>query len=444
MNRLPEILATFIVSVSAFAAGAYELTVSPGELPGRILGIGDAYDNVLVLRGEVNAADLTSLRRLSPAVTLLDMSGITVKGHSLGADSYYGQSVFVDGEIPPFMLLGTNVREVRLPASVVKIGDGAFAGTPLEVFTIPSVTSLGNGIFSGCRSLAQVDLSALRYMEIPDNTFAGCSSLSRVLLPAGIIRKIGRRAFAGTAVQSLDLGMVEEIGDYAFVNAREIRDISVSGSCSVGEGAFWGTSALETVFAGDVSSPLAYALSGILKLRKSVDSEEIAEGAFAGSGVVEVCLTAFVRKVGERAFAGASALKKVNVFECGDRCPEVSENSFEGLDVSSIELIVKSGCEDVWRSTPVWKDFSISSYTSGIDEPSVEDVKISVSVETGGIAVVSSELLDEVKLYSIDGKVIANMTPSAEKCFVPLDAGYGAVILRAVSAGKVRVIKLIE
>lgn len=444
MRQFPEILIAVVAAVISITAEARELTVSPGELPGRVAGIGDASDNVLVLHGEVNSADLTSLRYLSPSVTVLDLSGIMINGHSLGADNYYGQSVFADGEIPSFMLLGTNVREVRLPFSVTKIGDGAFAGTPLVEFTMPPVAELGTGIFSGCGSLTKVDMSIMGCAEIPDNTFAGCSSLSRVLLPAGVIRKIGRRAFAGTAVQSLDLCMVKEIGDYAFASAREIRDISVSASCTVGEGALWGTSALQTVFSSDVSSPLAYALSGIFRLRKSVDSEEIADGAFAGSGIVEVCFTASVRKVGERSFAGASALRKVNVFDCGDNCPEVSENSFEGLDVSSIELIVRSGCEEVWRATPVWGNFRIAPYTSGVDDSLAENVKITVSVEADGITVASSELLDEVTLYSLDGKMMANMAPSAEKCFVPLDAGYGTVILRAASAGKVKIEKLIE
>ena len=444
MRQFPEILIAVIAAVISVTAEARDLTVSPGELPGRVAGIGDASDNVLVLHGEVNSADLTSLRRLSSSVTALDMSDLTVMGHSLGAENYYGQTVFADGEIPSFMLLGTNVREVRLPYSVTRIGDSAFAGTPLVEFTMPPVADLGTGVFSGCASLAQVDMSVMKCGIIPDNTFAGCSSLNSVLLPAGIIRKIGRRAFAGSAVRSLDLGSVEEIGDYAFVSAREIRDISVSESCSVGEGALWGTSSLCSVFVGDVSSPLAYAFSGIFKLRKSVDSEEIADGAFAGSGIVEVCFTASVRKVGERSFAGASALRKVNVFDCGDNCPEVSENSFEGLDVSSIELIVRSGCEEVWRATPVWGNFRIAPYTSGVDDSLAENVKITVSVEADGITVASSELLDEVTLYSLDGKMMANMAPSAEKCFVPLDAGYGTVILRAASAGKVKIEKLIE
>lgn len=444
MRQFPEILIAVVAAVISVTAEARELTVSPGELPGRVAGIGNASDNVLVLHGEVNSADLTSLRRLSSSVTVLDMSDLTVIGHSLGAENYYGQTVFADGEIPSFMLSGTNVREVRLPYSVTRIGDSAFAGTPLIEFTMPPVSDLGTGVFSGCTSLAQVDMSVMKCGIIPDNTFAGCSSLNSVLLPAGVIRKIGRRAFAGTAVQSLDLCMVEEIGDYAFASAREIRDISVSASCTVGEGALWGTSALQTVFSGDVSSPLAYALSGIFRLRKSVDSEEIADGAFAGSGIVEVCFTASVRKVGERSFAGASALRKVNVFDCGDNCPEVSENSFEGLDVSSIELIVRSGCEEVWRATPVWGNFRIAPYTSGVDDSLAENVKITVSAEADGITVASSELLDEVTLYSLDGKIMAKMAPSAEKCFVPLDAGYGTVILSAASAGKVKIEKLIE
>ena len=101
MRQFPEILIAVVAAVISVTAEARELTVSPGELPGRVAGIGDASDNVLVLHGEVNSADLTSLRYLSPSVTVLDLSGIMINGHSLGADNYYGQSVFADGGAAP-------------------------------------------------------------------------------------------------------------------------------------------------------------------------------------------------------------------------------------------------------------------------------------------------------------------------------------------------------
>ena len=50
----------------------------------------------------------------------------------------------------------TDLRYFTLPTSIGKIEDMAFAWTNLETITIPSITHLGNGAFSGCEKLKDV------------------------------------------------------------------------------------------------------------------------------------------------------------------------------------------------------------------------------------------------------------------------------------------------
>ncbi len=52
----------------------------------------------------------------------------------------------------------TDLRYFTLPVSIGKIEDMAFACTNLETITIPSITHLGNGAFSGCEKLKDVYL----------------------------------------------------------------------------------------------------------------------------------------------------------------------------------------------------------------------------------------------------------------------------------------------
>ncbi len=93
-------------------------------------------------------------------------------------------------------------------------------------FDIPSqVTSIGNGAFLGCESLASVTIpNSLN--TIGDNTFYSCSNLSSIILP----------------------NTLTAIGDYAFAHCGKLSTFTIPPSVtSIGEFAFYDCTGLTTV-----------------------------------------------------------------------------------------------------------------------------------------------------------------------------------------------------
>ena len=142
-----------------------------------------------------------------------------------------------------------SLQSVTIPNSVTKIGDGSFSDCKsLQSVTIPnSVTSIGDGAFSGCNicfficnstyfqnddvCLFNKDKTAIvsrikdcvNYIvpnsvtSIGDGAFSGCKSLQSVTIPNSVT-SIGDRAFyLCDSLQSVTIpNSVTSIGDYAF------------------------------------------------------------------------------------------------------------------------------------------------------------------------------------------------------------------------------------
>ena len=86
---------------------------------------------------------------------------------------------------------------IILPDSVTSIGDGAFSGcTGLTSIVIPdSVTSIGSSAFAGCTGLASVTIPD-SVTSIGNYAFYGCSGLTSVTIGKGVT-SIGSEAFYG-------------------------------------------------------------------------------------------------------------------------------------------------------------------------------------------------------------------------------------------------------
>lgn len=113
---------------------------------------------------------------------------------------------------------GCKLTEIKIPASVTKIGDGAFGFcADLENIELPqsltqigdyafvecirlsaleipdSVTKIGNLAYESCTNITSIDLSE-SLIEIGEEAFRGCESLSSIVIPASV-QKIGVQAF---------------------------------------------------------------------------------------------------------------------------------------------------------------------------------------------------------------------------------------------------------
>ena len=154
-----------------------------------------------------------------------------------------------------------NITSIELPNSITSIGDSAFAYlNGLSSITLPSnLISIGKSAFAYCTDLTLINIPG-GVTSIPDFAFSNCDSLTSVNLHNTItyigryafykcpltsisipdVTIIGDYAFSETLISQISiLDSVEEIGDYAFANCKEVTSISIgSGVTKIGNYAF--------------------------------------------------------------------------------------------------------------------------------------------------------------------------------------------------------------
>ncbi len=127
--------------------------------------------------------------------------------------------------------------------TVTSIGEGAFSGRrSLTAVTIPdSVTSIGNGAFSGCASLVAVTVPE-SVTSIGKSAFSACTSLTAVTIPDSVT-SIGDMSFYYcTSLAAVTIpDSVKTIGDYAFSFCEGLTAVMLPDSVtSIGDTAFYG------------------------------------------------------------------------------------------------------------------------------------------------------------------------------------------------------------
>jgi hypothetical protein len=163
---------------------------------------------------------------------------------------------------------------VTLADGMTEIGSYAFASSTgneqLKELVLPStVTTISAGAFYGCTALKTINLTNVE--EIGDYAFYGCSAL-----------------------QSTDLSKVETIGSYAFAGAKKMRTAEMTNVTSIGNYAFY-QSGISTVSVPAVKS--------------------IGDGAFANISITTIDLPTSLTTLGTAVFSYDSSLKGISVAE---------------------------------------------------------------------------------------------------------------------------------
>lgn len=448
------ILSALGVMALCFSGSALEIAVTPGSLSASKLTINNTRDSQLKLTGSASAADLELLKFISPSIKDLDLSALSLPG----------------GILPDMMLIGSNVETVTLPEDLKSIGTSAFASSAIKQILVPqSVTKIGDRAFAACPNLAKVviqgnptlgtglfkddaNLTEVNFgadiTEVPDRTFENCSKYAQPV-PAEV-SKIGAYAYCGTALTSVNLTRVSEVGDFAFANCAELveLDIDHEHEMTVGKGAFFADASIEVLpfLYGFYPSLVMSGTAGTVDL--DLNGESVEEGAFANNNTVKTLrLGADVKSIKAHAFRNMGSLETVNVNPLGINIPETDDLAFSGLENAEgrydILLHVKEKTADVWREHPVWRLFNIVD--GGADVGSVTDselASVGVTRDGGNVYVKSNGVIDSVAIYSLDGKTLWQGSPSADSAHVDSLPEDEVLIVKVVSQGAIKVVKL--
>ena len=188
-----------------------------------------------------------------------------------------------------------------------------------------SVTSIGDGVFSFCSSLAEVVIPN-SVTSIGDRAFSWCSSLAEVVIPNSVVYINGNPFYAWLGkLECLSPSFVYENNILfnknksriiSFRNQKQTSYVIPNSVTSIGDRAFFACNSLsEVVIPNSVTSIGENAFSGCSSLAEVVipnSVTSIGENAFSGcSSLAEVVIPNSVTSIGDRAFSFCSSLAEV-------------------------------------------------------------------------------------------------------------------------------------
>ena len=191
--------------------------------------------------------------------------------------------------------------KVVFPESITEIPNSVFSGTGITDVDFSHITSIGNGAFKDCAGLTELKLSD-SVTSIGNSAFSNCADLKELKLSDSIIT-IGDKAFKETGISGELIlpDSITTIGSCAF---------QMTGISSVK----W-SHALKTIGAQAFHKCLQ--LGGALNLPEGVTN--IGKAAFASTAITELQLPDSLQTISDSAFENCTQLTSVQIGEknCG-------------------------------------------------------------------------------------------------------------------------------
>ncbi len=279
-----------------------------------------------------------------------------------------------------------NLRSVRIPESVTKIGSRAFGNClNLKEITIPNgVTSIDDGAFSHCIALTKVKMSEnitsigatafyncedLKELNIPKSmkyignlAFSSCTSLTDIIIPEGV-ESLGYNVFSGCVnlVNATIPGSVTTMGSTTFSDCSSLRNVTLTDGLTIISLSMFDncTSLTNITIPRSVKSIGNSAFKGCTNLSNVVifeGVESIESSAFYGcTGLTTIAIPASVTKLGYEAFKGCTSLKEVY---CKNTTPPSlnSDNVFVNT-AEALKIYVPRASVDVYKTSSNWREY---------------------------------------------------------------------------------------
>lgn len=234
--------------------------------------------------------------------------------------------------------------------TLTKLGASAFKNNPQvkNVKIGANIVELGDGAFEGCINLESVEfLNTTDDMIIGDRVFMNCAKLTNVILPAKT-SKIGNSAFYMTGLAEINIpDAVTEIGSFAF-SYTNIESIELPAALTkIGTGAFNMASKLTTVtfnegandlYIGDLEAYTAEnPMPELPDNRLPGDFYGYGYSIFYGTKVNEIVFPSNLKSIDDYAFYGAKSLTSVTIPE-NVRLTYLGKYAFAYTSFPTIEL----------------------------------------------------------------------------------------------------------
>ena len=234
-------------------------------------------------------------------------------------------------------------------------------GTLFRVSIADSVTSIGNGAFSGCNALQSVSIPD-SVTSIENNAFSYCFSLQSVSIPDNVT-SIGNGAFNScNALQSVSIpDSVTSIGISAFYYCYALQSVSIPYNVtSIGNGAFNSCFSLQSVSIPDnvtsIESNAFYYCRALQSVSIPDSVTSIGNGAFSDCNALQsVSIPDSVTSIGNNAFSYCYAYEYD--FSQFSKVPTLGTTAFNGI-LSSARILVPSALYDTWVAATNWAKYA--------------------------------------------------------------------------------------
>jgi len=405
MRRLLISLVTLALAAAASAvvvdniAGALESNTTDHEI------------TELTVTGTIDARDFKFIADSLIQLKRLDLSQAQIVAYSDSIKPLSGTFFkFPAGELPPTILMGTEIDSLALPETLTGIGHAAlagctqltalvlpetlttigsyaFSGTSLTQVTVPqSVTSIGEGAWAQCHALTSASLNA---QVVPDHAFMGdslltdvtlgnnvttigksafngCSALDSIKVGEGNnITSIGTEAFLGASAKGIDLqkfAMLEGVGNWAFASSGLATATLPQNVSTVGDGAFAFTDSLQQATLPAIKAIPAFAFASSALANDGIlaeGTESIGDYAFYNNDKASVfTIPASVCYLGNWAMAGMVELDTINAVPTA--VPALGDSVWAGVMQSLVMLnTADNDIADLYEAMEQWKEFHI-------------------------------------------------------------------------------------
>ena len=339
---------------------------------------------------------------------------------------YVGQEVSIEipatingyivTEIGRSAFSGCEFEEVRLPESLVIIGDQAFDSSKLKEIIIPkNVKNMGISDYGGESSFAECkNLETVIFEEgmekIPSFALCECKSVKNITIPESV-REIAYAAFKNTGIETIKLpSLLVDIGQSSLSNCKSLKSIEIPSSVErIDRAAFAGCEfeevrlpeSLETIGTQAFDSSKLKEIIIPKNVTTMGDSYNGGKSSFAECKNLEtVIFEEGMEKIPICALCECKSVKNITIPES---VREIAYAAFKNTGIETIKLpplLVDIGQSSL-SNCKTLKSIEIPSSVERIDRAAFagcefEEVRLPESLETIGTQAFDSSKLKEI------------------------------------------------